>query len=81
MIPCFPEKLKRPVCLTLTMVLLAVKQRELPTQKKMSLFATVFFIVVILGLQIAFPQMHISSIAVVMIVLAIYLNMAAGYIH
>lgn len=61
--------------LTLTMVLLAVKQRELPTQKKMSLFATVFFIVVILGLQIAFPQMHISSIAVVMIVLAIYLNM------
>ena len=61
--------------LTLTMVLLAVKQWELPTQKKMSLFATVFFIVVILGLQIAFPQMHISSIAVVMIVLAIYLNM------
>ena len=41
----------------------------------MSLFATVFFIVVILGLQIAFPQMLISSIAVVMIVLAIYLNM------
>lgn len=61
--------------LTLTMVLLAVKQRELPTQKKMSLFATVFFIAVILGLQIAFPQMLISSIAVVMIVLAIYLNM------
>lgn len=61
--------------LTLTIVLLAVKQRELPTQKKMSLFATVFFIAVILGLQIAFPQMHISSIAVVMIVLAIYLNM------
>ena len=61
--------------LTLTMVLLAVKQRELPTQKKMSLFATVFFIAVILGLQIAFPQTLISSIAVVMIVLAIYLNM------
>lgn len=61
--------------LTLTIVLLAVKQRELPTQKKMSLFATVFFIAVILGLQIAFPQMLISSIAVVMIVLAIYLNM------
>ena len=61
--------------LTLTMVLLAVKQRELPTQKKMSLFATVFFIAVILGLQIAFPQTLLSSIAVVMIVLAIYLNM------
>ena len=61
--------------LTLTIVLLAVKQRELPTQKRMSLFATIFFIAVILGLQIAFPQTLISCIAVVMIVLATYLNM------
>lgn len=61
--------------LALTIVLLAVKQRELPTQKKTSLFATIFFIAMILGLQIAFPQTLISCIAVVMIVLSTYLNM------
>lgn len=67
--------------LALTVVLLVVKQGELPTQKKMGLFATVFFIAVIMGLQIAFPQSLLSSIAVVMIIIATYLNMENPTIH
>lgn len=67
--------------LGLTISLLLIKQRELPMQKKASLLATVFFIAVVMVLQIMFPQALLSCIAVAMIVIATYLNMENPTIH
>ena len=64
-----------------TVLLIVVKYREIPKVKRMSLFTTVCFMVLILGLQIIFPQALISSFAVVLLVLSIYLNMENPAIH
>lgn len=64
-----------------TVALIAVKYREIPRKKRMSLFTTVVFIVLILGLQIIFPQALVSSFAVVLLVLSIYLSMENPAIH
>ena len=64
-----------------TVLLILLKHREIPGKKRMSLVITVAFIVVILGGQIAYPEALISSFAVTLIVLSIYLNMENPVIH
>ena len=64
-----------------TVALIVVKNREIPKAKRMALFTTVVFIVIILGLQIIFPQSLVSSFAVVLLVLSIYLSMENPAIH
>lgn len=64
-----------------TILLIAVRHREIPKKKRVGLYTTVAFIVLILGGQIVFPQALISSFAVVLIVLSIYLNMENPAIH
>ena len=65
----------------LTVSVIAVKHREIPAKRRNSLFATVFIIAIMLSLQIAFPEALVSSIAAVMIVLSIYMNMENPTIH
>ena len=67
-------------CLS-TLLLIALKHQEIPKKKRMGLFTTVFFIVIILGIQIIFPEALVSSFAVVLILLSIYLNMENPAIH
>lgn len=64
-----------------TVLLITLKHREIPRRKKMGLFATVGFIVVILSIQILFPEALVSCFAVVLLVLSIYLNMENPAIH
>lgn len=64
-----------------TVLLIGIKHREIPQKKKLSLFTTVVFIVIILSIQIAFPESLVSSFSVVLIVLSIYLNMENPAIH
>lgn len=64
-----------------TVLLIVLKHREIPGKKRMGLFTTVVFILIILGFQIIFPQALVSSFAVVLLVLSIYLNMENPAIH
>lgn len=65
----------------LTVGVVVVKHRYIPRKKLESLGATVVFIVIIMSLQIIFPEALLSSIAAVMIILSIYLNMENPAIH
>ena len=64
-----------------TVLLILLRHREIPGKRRMGLAITVVFIVLILGTQIAFPEALISSFALVLIVLSIYLNMENPMIH
>ncbi len=59
----------------LTIGVIAVKHREIPGRRKESLAATMLIIAIILTLQILIPEALLSSVAVVLIVLSVYLNM------
>lgn len=65
----------------LTVLLIVLKYRYIPEKKRQSLAATVVFIVIIMSLQIMFPEALVSCIAAVMIVISIYLNMENPAIH
>ena len=64
-----------------TLLLITLKHREIPRKKKMGLFTTVFFIVILLSIQIIFPEALVSCFAVVLILVSIYLNMENPAIH
>ena len=64
-----------------TVLLIALRHREIPRKRQMGLVITVGFIVLILGGQILFPEALISSFALVLIVVSIYLNMENPMIH
>ena len=64
-----------------TVLLITLKHREIPKKKKMGLFTTVFFIVILLSIQILFPEALVSCFAVVLILVSIYLNMENPAIH
>ena len=65
----------------LTVGVIVVKRREIPKKKLRGLETTVIFIVIILSLQIIFPQALISCIAVVLIEISIYLDMENPSVH
>ncbi|MGN0981341.1 MAG: HD-GYP domain-containing protein [Candidatus Limivicinus sp.] len=65
----------------LTVAVIAFKHRYIPRKKLKSLSTTVVFIVIILSLQIIFPESLVTCIAAVMIMLSIYLNMENPTIH
>lgn len=65
----------------LTVAVIISEHRYIPVKKLRSLFTTVVFIVIILSLQIIFPESLVSCIAAAMIMLSIYLNMENPTIH
>lgn len=65
----------------LTVALIMIKYRYIPKKKRISLATTLFFIVIILSLQIIFPESLLSCIAAVMVNLSIFLNMENPAIH
>ena len=65
----------------MTIILLIMKQRYLPKQKKNGLIATLCFVFVVFLLEVLEPEALVSSIGVVMVVLSIYLNMENPTIH
>lgn len=65
----------------LTASVIMLKHRELQKKQKSGLAATIIVIVIILSLQIAFPEALVSCISVVLIITSIYLNMENPSIH
>lgn len=65
----------------LTVAVIVAKHRYIPKKKLKSLSTTVVFIVILLSLQIIFPESLVTCIAAVMIMLSIYLNMENPTIH
>ncbi|MGN1250357.1 MAG: HD-GYP domain-containing protein, partial [Candidatus Spyradocola sp.] len=65
----------------LTLGVILWKHRYIPRNKRASLATTVVFIVIILTLQILFPEALVTCIAAAMILLSIYLTMENPAIH
>lgn len=65
----------------LTIAVIIAKYRYIPEKKRKSLFTTLVCVVIILSLQVIFPESLISCIAVVLITSSIYLNMENPAIH
>ena len=65
----------------LTLGVIFWKHRYIPRNKRASLATTVVFIVIILTLQILFPEALVTCIAAAMILLSIYLTMENPAIH
>ena len=65
----------------LTIAVILTKYRYIPEKKRKGLAATVIFVVIILSLQIIFPEALVSSIAAVMVTISIYINMENPSIH
>ncbi len=65
----------------MTVAVIAVRQREIPSRKKKSLFAMLVIITMLLSLQVFLPEALVSSMAVALIVVSIYLNMENPTIH
>lgn len=67
-------------CLLTVSVILA-KRRYIAKKKRKSLYISMVFIVIIMALQIAFPEALLSCIALTMSTLSIYLSMEDPAIH
>ncbi|MGN0494484.1 MAG: HD-GYP domain-containing protein [Acutalibacteraceae bacterium] len=65
----------------LTVAVIAAKYRYIPRKEIISLITTLVFIVIIMLLQIIFPEALISCIAAVMITVSVYLNLENPAIH
>lgn len=65
----------------LTVVLIVMKYRYVPGRKKESLVTTLIWVIIIMSLQIIFPEALLSCIAVAMITLSTYLSMENPTIH
>ena len=65
----------------LTIAMIISKYKYISQNKRKGLSTTLVFIVMLMSLQIIFPESLISSIALVMVVLCIYLNMENPTIH
>lgn len=65
----------------LTMAVVIAKHRYIPERKKKGLLTTLVFTLVIFLVQIFFPESLVSSIAIAMIMVSIFLNMENPSIH
>ena len=59
----------------LTLAVIISKYRYIPEKKKESLIMTLFCVIVVLSIQIIFPEALISCIAASMVTISIYINM------
>lgn len=64
-----------------TIAVIIAKHRYIQGKKRKSLFTILFFIIIILSLQIIFPESLLSCIAITMISISIYLNMENHAVH
>ena len=65
----------------LTAAVIIIKHRYIPQRKKTSIYTSLVFIVIIMAIQIIFPESLVSCFAVVMATISIYLNMENPSIH
>lgn len=65
----------------ITVVFIITKHRYIQEKKRESLATTLIFCVIILSLQIIFPEFLVSCIAIAMVTISIYLNMENPTIH
>ncbi|MGN0166207.1 MAG: HD-GYP domain-containing protein [Lachnospiraceae bacterium] len=65
----------------LTLIIIIVKHRYIPSKKISNLATTLVFIMVIMVLQIIFPEFLVSCIATTMVTISIYINMENPSIH
>lgn len=65
----------------LTMAVVIAKHRYIPERKKTGLLTTLVFTLVIFLVQIFFPESLVSSIAIAMVMVSIFLNMENPAIH
>lgn len=65
----------------LTIAIITTKYRYIPQKKRKSLSTTLVFIIIIMSLQIIFPEFLVSSIALMMVTISIYINMENPSIH
>ncbi|MGN0688747.1 MAG: HD-GYP domain-containing protein [Oscillospiraceae bacterium] len=65
----------------LTAAVIIIKHRYIPQRKKISIYTSLVFIVIIMAIQIIFPESLVSCFAVVMATISIYLNMENPSIH
>ena len=65
----------------LTVVVIITKYRYIPKRKRKSLVTTLLYVVLILVLQVVFPEALVSCMAVVMVTISIYLTMENPAIH
>ena len=65
----------------LTVGIIITKHRYIPQRKRNSLATTLVFIIIIMMLQVIFPEALVSSIALMMTTISIYLNMENPAIH
>ncbi|MCI5901213.1 MAG: HD-GYP domain-containing protein [Blautia sp.] len=64
-----------------TVVFIVVNRRRILSRKMIGLATTLVFIVIILTIQIVFPESLVSCIAIALILVSIYLNMENPAIH
>lgn len=65
----------------LTVAMIVVKHRYISRHKRRGLATTLVFILIIMCLQIVFPEALVSCIAATMVTISIYLNMENPAIH
>lgn len=59
----------------LTVALIIAKHRNIAENKRKALFTTLICIILIMSLQIIFPEFLVTSIAIAMITISLYINM------
>ena len=59
----------------LTVALILAKHRNIAENKRKALFTTLICIILIMSLQIIFPEFLVTSIAIAMITISLYINM------
>ncbi len=69
------------IYVVLTVVYIILNQRHIPKRKLLSLGTTLFFIAIILSIQIIFPESLVSCMAIALILVSVYLNMENPAIH
>ncbi|MGN1147537.1 MAG: HD-GYP domain-containing protein [Lachnospiraceae bacterium] len=65
----------------LTVAIIITKFRYISQNKRKGLSTTLVFIIIIMSLQIIYPESLVSCIALIMVVISIYLNMENPTIH
>lgn len=65
----------------LTIAIIIAKYRYISQNKRKGLEATLVFIIIIMSLQIIYPESLVSCMAVMLIIVSIYLNMENPTIH
>ena len=65
----------------LTLAIILAKVRYISQKKRVGLATTLIFIVIIVSLQIIYPESLVSCMALIMVMISIYLNMENPSIH